>query len=143
MFYGNEETGGRYLYIFSRNLIEKMYISLHGNYPKQQNVSLVKTISTKYTSLILLRNSHCCCCCKVASVVSDSVRPHRRLYEKLKQKKKSGFVRFCVLCRGWGTRKRYFIFRNTYGLKRDLLPTLLKRNQIVLFDSIYLACPPF
>ena len=34
------------------------------------------------------------------------------------------------------------MFRNAYGLKRDLLQTLLKRNQIVLSDSIYLSCPP-
>ena len=32
--------------------------------------------STLMTSLEL--GSLCCCCCKVASVVSDSVRPHRR-----------------------------------------------------------------
>ena len=28
--------------------------------------------------ILIHSNSFCCCCCQVASVVSDSVRPHRR-----------------------------------------------------------------
>ena len=34
------------------------------------------SVCSKYVILCILVNMLCCCCCKVASVVSDSVRPH-------------------------------------------------------------------
>ena len=36
------------------------------------------------TAVVLLRN-RCCCCCYVASVVSDSVQPHRRQPTRLRR----------------------------------------------------------
>ena len=62
---------------------------IKGYYTCKRGVRCVpksKTTSSSHQPRVLLRKvspgghtvSICCCCCRVASVVSDSVRPHRR-----------------------------------------------------------------
>ena len=58
-------------------------IAIEGNFlifirGLSQNPTADMTFSGKRLNAILLQLETCCCCCWVASVVSDSVWPHRR-----------------------------------------------------------------
>ena len=57
-------------------------------YLKTQRIkkTLIVTAFITYTYIIKLPSTvYCCCCCCVTSVVSDSVRPHRRLPTRLRR----------------------------------------------------------
>ena len=52
--------------------------------PEVVQESLIQTRVTKQQKpLIYICPCCCCCCCSVASVMSDSVRPHRRQLSRL------------------------------------------------------------
>ena len=57
-------------------------------YLKTQRIkkTLIVTAFITYTYIIKLPSTvYCCCCCCVTSVVSDSVRPHRRPPTRLRR----------------------------------------------------------
>ena len=51
----------------------KLVISIH----KTQGGKTGVNASARWTVFFHSSRQHCCCCCQVASVVSDSGRPHR------------------------------------------------------------------
>ena len=60
----------RYLFLVGSNILLLMVV--------QQLVEILVFLQERWVHILLLFHLDCCCYCQVASVVSDSVQPHRQ-----------------------------------------------------------------